>query len=120
MAGMTDRLEAMLAAGRDNLLLRYTLGKNYVEAERFQEALAHLQAALVFDPAYSVAWKYLGKAYLGMGDRINARKSWEQGLDVALGRGDIQLSKELKVFIKRLDKAESGVHSSADAGPKNS
>ena len=57
--------------------------------------------ALEFDPDYSVAWKWLGKACLGQGDRARAPGSpaWKQR-----ARGDQQVVKELQVFMKRLDK----------------
>jgi predicted Zn-dependent protease len=101
---MTERLEAMLAKGADNLLLRFSLGKAYAEQGSFSEAATHLRAALVFDPTYSVAWKWLGKACLGLGDKPGARAAWESGLQAAQARGDQQVVKELQVFIKRLDK----------------
>ena len=52
MEGMIERLEAMLAKGTDNLLLRFSLGKAYAEQERFAEAVTHLRVALAFDPTY--------------------------------------------------------------------
>ena len=53
MEGMIERLEAMLAKGTDNMLLRFSLGKAYAEQDCFPEAETHLRAALAFDPAYS-------------------------------------------------------------------
>ncbi len=101
---MTERLEAMLAQGTDNMLLRFSLGKAYAEQERHEQAQAHLRAALAFDPGYSVAWKWLGKACLGAGDVQGARAAWESGLQAAQARGDQQVVKEIQVFLKRLDK----------------
>ncbi|ALM86770.1 tetratricopeptide repeat protein [Bordetella sp. N] len=105
---MTDRLLAMLAAGKDNLLLRYSLGKAYAEQGNHEAATEHLRAALAFDPQYSVAWKWLGKARLGLDDRAGARAAWEQGLAAAQARGDAQVVKELGVFLKRLDREAEG------------
>ncbi|MCW0208408.1 hypothetical protein AVE30378_00269 [Achromobacter veterisilvae] len=105
MEGMIERLEAMLAKGTDNMLLRFSLGKAYAEQDCFREAEEHLRASLAFDPAYSVAWKWLGKACLGRGDKTGARAAWEAGLKAAHDRGDQQVVKELQVFLKRLDKA---------------
>ncbi|CAB3723192.1 tetratricopeptide repeat protein [Achromobacter piechaudii] len=110
MEGMIERLEAMLAKGTDNMLLRFSLGKAYAEQDCFDQAQTHLRAALDFDPAYSVAWKWLGKACLGMGDAVEARAAWERGVAAAQARGDKQVEKELQVFLKRLDKqAAAGV-----------
>ena len=59
MQGMTERLEAMLAKGTDNMLLRFA-GKAYAEQDCYGDAERHLRVALEFDPDYSVAWKWLG------------------------------------------------------------
>lgn len=104
MEGMIERLEAMLAKGTDNMLLRFSLGKAYAEQDCFPEAETHLRAALAFDPAYSVAWKWLGKACLGQGDQDGARTAWNRGMAAAQARGDKQVEKEIQVFIRRLDK----------------
>ncbi|KAG0754209.1 hypothetical protein G6F22_021109 [Rhizopus arrhizus] len=84
--------------------------KAYAEQDCFREAEPHLRAALAFDPACSVAWKWLGKACLGLGDVEGARAAWNSGMEAAQARGDKQVEKELQVFIKRLDKqAAAGV-----------
>ncbi|CAB3680290.1 hypothetical protein LMG26696_04366 [Achromobacter pulmonis] len=104
MREMIDRLESMLAKGTDNMLLRFSLGKAYAEQACYDDAEMHLRASLAFDPAYSVAWKWLGKACLGRGDKAGARQAWQAGLEAAQARGDKQVEKELRVFMKRLDK----------------
>lgn len=107
MTQMNERLEAMLAAGKDSMLLRYTLGKAYAEQGQYARACEHLQAALAFDNEYSVAWKWLGKARLGLGDAAGARQAWESGLAAVAARGDVQVGKELAVFLKRLDRGDT-------------
>lgn len=106
MSDLVERLEAMLAKGQDTVLLRFSLGKSYTELNQFERAKEHLRAALAFDPLYSIAWKWLGKALLGMGDIDGARQAWEQGSQVAQQRGDQQLVKEMAVFIKRLNRPQ--------------
>ena len=101
---LLDRLETMLASGQDNLLLRFSLGKGYAEAGQNELACEHLRAALAFDPDYSVAWKWLGKALLARELPGEARDAWEHGLASASKRGDQQVVKELQVFLRRLDK----------------
>ncbi|QNN55927.1 tetratricopeptide repeat protein [Diaphorobacter ruginosibacter] len=102
---MTTRLEAMLASGKETSLLRFTLGKNHFDAGHFTKAREHLERAVELDPNYSVAWKFLGKACLELGDFPAARKAWDAGLACAEARGDAQVVKELGVFLRRLDKA---------------
>src|SRR5690606_20660704 len=104
MDDFVTRLEAMLAKGQDNALLRLSLGKAYTEQEQFDVAVPHLRHALELDPAYSVVWKWLGKALQEQGDIAGARQAWENGIEAAEKRGDKQIVKELQVFLKRLDR----------------
>ncbi|MNY90644.1 hypothetical protein D3C78_69820 [compost metagenome] len=104
MNSMTERLEALLATGKETALLRYTLGKAALDSEKPATALLHLQRATVLDPQYSVAWKLLGRIHLVLGAHNAARQAWAQGLVCAQINGDSQVVKELSVFLKRLDK----------------
>ena len=51
-----DNLETMRARGQDSALLRYSLGNEYLKAERIDVALEHLAEAVRMDPCYSAAW----------------------------------------------------------------
>jgi Tfp pilus assembly protein PilF len=99
-----ESLEKMLAKGMDNALLRFGLGKGYLDAGDHQKAVEHLQRCVEFDPKYSAAWKLLGKAWLAAGDPAQARATWEQGLVAAAAHGDKQAEKEMTVFLKKLDR----------------
>ncbi|AYC34985.1 hypothetical protein D3880_00060 [Pseudomonas cavernae] len=101
---MLEGLEKMLAKGVDNALLRFGLGKGYLDLHDYGRAAEHLQACVAFDPKYSAAWKLLGKARQGQGDLAGARQAWEQGLAAAQAHGDKQAEKEMTVFLKKLDK----------------
>ena len=56
-----ESLEATLARGTHNALLRYTLGCACPEAERDEEGLGHLERAVAHDPGYSAAWMAFGR-----------------------------------------------------------
>jgi len=99
---MLDSLEKMLGKGIDNALLRFGLGKGYLDLNDPAKAAEHLQRCVEFDPAYSAAWKLLGKAHLALGDFAAARAAWEQGISAAQGKGDKQAEKEMGVFLRRL------------------
>lgn len=117
MTDMTTRLQAMLDAGQDNLLLRFSLGKAMFEQARFEAAITHLTQALAFDAQFSNAWKLLGRARLALNDPDGARQALEAGLLAAQTRGDAQVAKEIGVFLKRLDKmAVAGATVSPAAG----
>lgn len=102
---MLEGLERMLASGTDNPLLRFGLGKGYLDAGRPGDAAVHLQRCVEQDPHYSAAWKLLGKAHQAGGDPTAARAAWEQGLAAAQRRGDKQAEREITVFLRKLDKA---------------
>ena len=101
-----ERFEALLAAGKDNALLRFSLGMNYLNAGDPARAIEHLRAAVAHDPAYSAAWKLLGKALAEAGDRAAAMEAYASGIAVAERRGDKQAAKEMTVFLRRLQKPD--------------
>jgi predicted Zn-dependent protease len=99
-----DSLERLLARGVDNALLRFGLGKAYLDGNQPEMAAEHLQQCLGFDPNYSAAWKLLGQACQRRGMLEEARQAWHNGLEVARKRGDKQTEKEMTVFLRRLEK----------------
>jgi predicted Zn-dependent protease len=99
-----ETFEKLLAAGKDNALLRYSLGNECLKLGRLDDARTHLQAALAFDPSYSAAWKLLGRTLSEAGALTEARETYRQGIAAAEARGDIQAAKEMTVFAKRIDK----------------
>ena len=102
---MIDNLQAMLDAGQDSALLRFTLGSQLLEAGQVADALPHLEAAVRQDPGYSAAWKFYGKALHEAGQLVTARDVYQQGISAAEQQGDIQAVREMKVFLKRVEKA---------------
>ncbi len=101
-----EALEALLARGQDSAMLRATLGKLYLEQGDAAAACEHLGRALELDPAYSAAWKLFGKARAEAGDTAAAIATYRRGIEVAEAKGDLQAAKEMKVFLKRLEKHE--------------
>lgn len=96
-------LEALLAKGQDNALLRYSLGNEYLNGGDAAAAAAHLQRAVAHDPDFSAAWKLLGKAHAALGQNAEARVAFESGIGAATRKGDKQAEKEMRVFLKRLN-----------------
>jgi len=101
---MLESLEKMLAKGVDNSLLRFGLGKGYLDRKDNARAAEHLHKCVEFDPTYSAAWKLLGKAHAGLGDSAAAQLAWEKGIEAAQALGDKQAEKEMAVFLKKLDR----------------
>lgn len=100
--GMRENLEATLAAGQDNALLRFSLGNILLKQGEMRGAAEHLRQAVTLDPGYSAAWKAYGKVLQALGDKEGAAKAFESGIAAAGKRGDIQAAKEMQVFLRRL------------------
>ena len=99
-----ERFEAMLAQGRDNALLRFSLGNEYLKEDDAERAAEHLRAAVAHDPGYSAAWKLLGKALTARGEPAAAMDAYRAGIAAAERKGDKQAAKEMTVFLRRLEK----------------
>ena len=99
---MIENFEKMLAQGKDNPLLRFSLGSEYLKAGDVGMAVTHLRAAVAHDGSYSAAWKLLGKALAALHDEAGARAAYGNGIVAANAKGDKQAAKEMGVFLKRL------------------
>ena len=99
---VVENLEALLAKGTDNALLRFGLANEYLKLGQLEQAIGHLRKAVAHDPKYSAAWKRLGKALADGGRSAEAMRAYEDGIRVAEEKGDIQAAKEMRVFLKRL------------------
>ncbi|WP_092998220.1 tetratricopeptide repeat protein [Thiohalomonas denitrificans] len=105
---MIENLERMLASGQDNPMLRFGLGKAYLNEKEFDSAAEHLQRAVEQDPEYSAAWKLLGRAQVQAKHTDEAAQAFRRGIEVATQKGDVQAAREMGVFLKRLEKSSGG------------
>ncbi|CAN5249370.1 tetratricopeptide repeat protein [soil metagenome] len=94
----------MLAGGRDDALLRFSLGGEYLKAGDPERAIQHLERAAELDPQYSAAWKLLGKAAGQAGHDERAADAYRRGIEVAEAKGDRQAAREMQVFLRRLER----------------
>jgi Tfp pilus assembly protein PilF len=108
MSALLDRLEAMLAQGHDGAQLRFGLANAYARAEDYESAARHADIAVTLDPDYSAAWRLLGQIRIRLGNEDEARHAFDKGLEAATRRGDMQLVKELNVFLARLERSQRG------------
>jgi predicted Zn-dependent protease len=95
----------LIGTERDSALLRVTIANALLREENADEAEQQLTEATKMDPAYTAAWKQLGKVRLSLDDTDGARQAWQSGLDAARENGDKQAEKEMGVFIRRLDRS---------------
>lgn len=103
-AATVERLRALCGGPRDGALLRFSLGNALLATGAPADAAVELRHAVERDPAYSAAWKLLGRALVEAGDPVQARQAWCDGIAAAGRAGDVQAQKEMQVFVRRLDK----------------
>lgn len=101
---MIAQLEKMLGTARDGALLRYSLGLEHAKAGEHERAAARLREALERDPAYSAAWRALGKSLMALERDAEALNAFRCGIEAAKARGDKQAEKEMSVFARRLER----------------
>ncbi|MCU0896208.1 MAG: tetratricopeptide repeat protein [Burkholderiales bacterium] len=103
-APVIANLEKLVGTARDGALLRFSLGNEYLKLGDPARAVPHLREAVSRDPAYSAAWKLLGRALAESGMAAEALDAYRRGIDVAESRGDKQAAKEMSVFARRLER----------------
>ena len=106
-AALIASLRQQCDGPRDGALLRFSLGNALLGLGEIDDAIDELQRAVAFDPAYSAAWKLLGKARLEAGQPQAAATAWRNGIAAATQRGDKQAEKEMTVFLRRLEREKS-------------
>jgi len=97
-------LQKLVGTPRDGALLRFSLGSEYLKLGDPHNAQLQLAEAVARDPAYSAAWKLLGKALTDSGQAEAALAAYRQGIAVAEKKGDLQAAREMTVFATRIQK----------------
>jgi Tfp pilus assembly protein PilF len=103
-AAVIANLQKLIGTPRDGALLRFSLGSEYLKQGDAQNAEMQLREAVARDPAYSAAWKLLGRALADSGQDEAALDAYHRGIAVAEKRGDLQAAKEMTVFAARIRK----------------
>ncbi len=100
-------LRKLIGTPRDSALLRISLATALQQAGESSEAELQLVEATRMDPAYTAAWKQLGRLRLSLDDPAGAREAWQSGIEAARKNGDKQAEKEMQVFLRRLEKGNT-------------
>jgi predicted Zn-dependent protease len=103
-AAVIANLQKLVGTPRDGALLRFSLGSEYLKSGDAHNAQLQLGEAVARDPAYSAAWKLLGRALTEIGQPQAALDAYRQGIAVAEKKGDKQAAKEMTVFARRIEK----------------
>ena len=102
---MNDREEQfkqLVAEFPDSPMGHFSLGKLYLEQQRWPEAAGCFEAAVKLDPTYAAALVALGDAWAGAGKPDKAREAWELALKTPHGLRDASLQDDLAQRIAEL------------------
>ena len=83
-----QQFKQMAEADPDNELGHFSLGKAYLDAGRFDDAIGTLTRALDLDPTMSKGYQLLGDAFDRGGKRAKAIEVMTKGVTVADEQGD--------------------------------
>ncbi len=80
----------------------FSLGKHYLEAQRYADAAARLAEAVKLDPGYAAAWVALGDAFNASGEPDKARAAWNSALATPHAKKDVSLQEDLEQRLSEL------------------
>ena len=108
MAEINERIERfknMADADPDNELGHFSLGRAYMEAGRYAEAIESLKRAIVINRNLSKAYQFVGQSQLKLGQQGEAVATLTEGVKVADARGDVLPRNEMIEQLKSLGAA---------------
>lgn len=79
----------------DSPMGHFSLGRHYLEGQRFAEAAASLSRAVALDGTYVAAMVALGDAQVGAGQLAEARETFTRSRTLALSQQHEGLAEEL-------------------------
>ena len=88
-------------------VVRFGLAGAYLDAGQADSAVIEYEETIRLKPDYSAAHRGLGRALERAGRRDEALAAYRKGLEVAARTGDLQTKKEIEVFLRRLESADS-------------
>lgn len=92
----------VLEIDAEDSLANYGIGSISLERGDWPKAILHLEKVLVNDPAYSVAYLALGKAYKGSQMKDLAEQTWRKGIEIAAKKGDLMPANQMQSELERL------------------
>jgi tetratricopeptide (TPR) repeat protein len=91
-----EAFQELAAQAPENVMVRYSLGLEYLKARRNTEAEGEFREVLHLKPDYSAAYRELGKVLTALERFAEAKSIYE--------KGDLQTKREIEVFLNRIAK----------------
>jgi predicted Zn-dependent protease len=103
MNELVTRYEKMVEQFPQNELARFSLGKALYDANEFQRAKEHLEAALARKPDWMVVQILIGKCDLARGDKGAAKTAFARALKLAVDQHHEGPQAEMKQALADLE-----------------
>ena len=116
MADTNERIERfrnMAEADPGNELGHFSLGRAYMEAGRYPEAIDSLKRAIAINRNLSKAYQFVGQSQLKLNQPGDAVATLTEGVKVADARGDVLPRNEMIEMLKGLGAAVPELKTSA-------
>jgi Fe-S cluster biosynthesis and repair protein YggX len=108
-----DRFRNMAEADPGNELGHFSLGRAYMEAGRYAEAIDSLKRAIVINRNLSKAYQFVAQSQLKLNQPGDAVATLTEGVKVADARGDVLPRNEMIEMLKSLGAAVPELKTSA-------
>ena len=97
-----NQFKKMADADPDNELAHFSLGKAYMEAQRYDGAIDSFERVIELNPSFSRAYHYLGEARFKTGDHDSAVSILQRGFVIADENGDLMPRNAMGELLKQL------------------
>ncbi len=94
-------MQVMLDEGKDNALLRFTMGSAFYKHHKYREAIEQLSVAVELKPDFISAWILYGEALLQNNEVEHAQQVIRKGLDAAKIAKDVNGVAELQLLLQK-------------------
>ena len=108
-----DQFRNMAEADPGNELGHFSLGRAYMEAGRYAEAIESLKRAIVINRNLSKAYQFVAQSQLKLNQPSDAVATLTEGVKVADARGDVLPRNEMIEMLKGLGAAVPELKTSA-------
>lgn len=98
-----SQLFALLSDQPQEVFLHYAIASEYKKAQNWEEALVWFQKTVQLTPDYIAAYYQMAEALEANGQREEAKKSLETGLEYAQAAKDLKSISEFKNALMNLE-----------------
>lgn len=102
LARREDMYRQVLEIDAEDTLANYGLGTIYLERGEYEASVSCLEKVISQDAKYSVAFLALGKAYLALSRKDQAKDIWDRGMKVAASKGDLMPANQMQSLLSKI------------------